>query len=128
MPSPFLNIAPNDWIASNELAFAVFDGFPVTPGHALVVTRRLCPTWFDATQEEQAALMQLVNDVKARLDETLSPTPDGYNVGFNCGEAAGQTVPHVHIHVIPRYAGDVPDPRGGVRYVIPDKAQYWGGQ
>lgn len=124
MPSPFLNIAPNDWIASNELAFAVFDGFPVTPGHALVVTRRLCPTWFDATQEEQAALMQLVNDVKARLDETLSPTPDGYNVGFNCGEAAGQTVPHVHIHVIPRYTGDVPDPRGGVRYVIPDKANY----
>ncbi|WP_149495412.1 DEAD/DEAH box helicase family protein [Roseiconus lacunae] len=122
--SPFLNVAKTDWIASNELAFAFHDRFPVTRGHALVVTRRVVATWFDASPDEQAALMSLVNVVKAHLDETLDPKPNGYNVGFNCGETAGQTVMHVHVHVIPRYPGDVPDPRGGVRYVIPEKANY----
>ena len=124
MSSPFLQIDPDDWLAANELAFAVPDGFPVSPGHSLVVTRRLVPTFFDATPEEQAALMQLVADVRLLLDDTLNPKPNGYNIGFNSGDAAGQTVPHVHIHVIPRYHGDVPDPRGGVRFVIPDKANY----
>ena len=122
--SPFLGVNEKDWIASNELAFAFLDRFPVTRGHALVVTRRVVPTWFDASPDEQAALMSLVNVVKQRLDETLAPKPTGYNVGFNCGETAGQTVMHVHVHVIPRYLGDVPDPRGGVRYVIPEKANY----
>lgn len=124
MASPFLDVPPDDWIASNELAFAIHDGFPVTPGHALVVTRRLVPTWFEATAEEQAALMSLVNEVKRKLDAMLCPKPDGYNVGFNAGGAAGQTVEHVHIHVIPRYVGDMPDPRGGVRHVIPGKGNY----
>ena len=82
------------------------------------------PTWFEATQAEQAAVMLLVNDVKSILDELLKPKPDGYNVGFNAGEAAGQTVPHLHIHVIPRYKGDVADPRGGIRHVIPGKGNY----
>ena len=122
--SPFLQIPPESWIASNDQAFAVFDRFPVSVGHALVITRRLVPTWFDATADEQSALMALVNVVKQTLEETLSPKPDGYNVGFNAGEAAGQTVPHLHIHVIPRYTGDVVDPRGGVRHVIPDKGNY----
>ena len=125
MTSPFLDVSPGEWIASNELAFAISDGFPVAPGHSLVITRRLVPTWFDATAEEQAAMMELVNVVKQKLDETLRPQPDGYNVGFNAGIAAGQTVPHVHIHVIPRVAGDSDDPRGGIRWVIPDKARYW---
>jgi diadenosine tetraphosphate (Ap4A) HIT family hydrolase len=80
-------------------------------------------TWFDATADEKVALVQLVDVVKRKLDERFRP--DGYNVGFNAGEAAGQTVPHLHIHVIPRYHGDVPDPRGGVRWVIPGKAAYW---
>ncbi len=124
MKSPFLCVSPEDWIASNELAFAIFDGFPVAPGHSLVVTKRLVATWFDARADEQAALMELVNVVKQKLDETLQPKPDGYNVGFNAGSAAGQTVDHVHIHVIPRYRGDVADPRGGVRHVIPSKANY----
>lgn len=122
--SPFLQIPPESWIASNDQGFAVFDRFPVSVGHALVITRRLVPTWFDATADEQSALMALVNVVKQTLEETLSPKPDGYNVGFNAGEAAGQTVPHLHIHVIPRYTGDVVDPRGGVRHVIPDKGNY----
>lgn len=123
-PSVFLSIPSSEWIASNEVAFAIFDGFPVSPGRALVITRRLVPTWFDATSAEQVGLMDLVKEVKARLDETLDPQPDGYNVGFNAGKAAGQTVPHVHIHVIPRYLGDMFDPRGGVRHVIPSKGNY----
>lgn len=122
--SPFQQIPPEAWLLSNALAFAVFDGFPVSRGHTLVLTKRLVPTWFDATAEEQAALMALVNEAKEHLDKSLDPKPDGYNVGFNCGETAGQTVMHVHVHVIPRYSGDVPDPRGGVRFVIPAKANY----
>lgn len=124
MSSPFLAIDPAEWILSNELAFAIFDKFPVSAGHALVITKRLVPTWFEANPSEQAAVMDLVNRLKSHLDQTLRPTPAGYNVGFNAGTAAGQTVPHLHLHVIPRYEGDVPDPRGGVRFVIPDKANY----
>ncbi|MEY3172513.1 MAG: hypothetical protein RLZZ436_426, partial [Planctomycetota bacterium] len=122
--SPFLLVPPSTWLAANELAFALADGFPVSPGHTLVVTRRLVPTWFDATPAEQSALLTLVSEVRQLLDRTLQPKPDGYNVGFNAGSAAGQTVPHLHIHVIPRYHGDVPDPRGGIRAVIPQLANY----
>ncbi len=124
MTSPFLQISSAEWIASNDEAFAIFDQFPVSPGHALVVTKRAVATWFEASAAEQAALMELVNVVKSKLDEQLDPRPDGYNVGFNSGDAAGQTVPHVHIHVIPRYHGDMDDPRGGVRHVIPAKGNY----
>jgi diadenosine tetraphosphate (Ap4A) HIT family hydrolase len=124
MESPFLKIPETEWLAANSLAFAVYDQFPVSVGHALVITRRITRTWFEATPEEQVCLMALVNTVKEILERTLRPPPDGFNVGFNSGDAAGQTVPHIHIHVIPRYRGDVPDPRGGVRYVIPAKANY----
>jgi len=119
--SPFLAVPADDWLCANDLAFAIFDGFPVSPGHVLVTTRRIVETWFDASDDEQAALMALVKEVRRLLDLRLSPKPDGYNVGFNSGAASGQTVPHVHIHVIPRYLGDMPDPRGGVRHVIPGK-------
>jgi superfamily II DNA or RNA helicase/diadenosine tetraphosphate (Ap4A) HIT family hydrolase/SOS-response transcriptional repressor LexA len=122
--SPFESVSREDWLAENQLAFAFFDRFPVSPGHTLVVTKRVIPTWFDATIEEQHALMELVNQVKDLLEERCSPRPDGFNVGFNCGEAAGQTVMHLHLHVIPRYHGDLPDPRGGVRHVIPSKGNY----
>lgn len=121
--SPFLTRPASEHIAANDLAFAILDGFPLSPGHTLVVTRRLVATWFDASAAEQAAVMALVGVVKAQLDE--SHHPDGYNVGFNAGEAAGQTVLHLHVHVIPRYRGDRPDPRGGVRWVLPDAADYW---
>lgn len=122
--SPFLDISESQWIFSNAHAFAIWDRFPVSPGHVLVVTRRLVTTWFDADPKEQAAVLELVNAVKQHLDATLARKPDGYNVGFNAGEAAGQTVMHLHVHVIPRYSGDVDDPRGGVRCVIPNKANY----
>ena len=124
IPSPFSAIPEAEWVCANDLCFAIFDSFPVSPGHVLVITRRVVPTYFDCTAAEQAAVMELVGTVKRLLDERLERKPDGFNVGFNAGAAAGQTVPHVHVHVIPRYAGDVPDPRGGVRHVIPEKGNY----
>jgi superfamily II DNA or RNA helicase/diadenosine tetraphosphate (Ap4A) HIT family hydrolase/HKD family nuclease len=120
--SVFLHVPPNDHIAGNRLAFAIWDRFPVTPGHALVVTRRRVAEWWDATPDERLDLFALVDEVKAQLVRDRHPA--GFNVGFNSGDAAGQTVAHLHIHVIPRYAGDVPDPRGGIRHVIPEKANY----
>lgn len=84
--SPFLQRPETDWIASNELAFAIADGFPVSPGHTLVITKRVVATWFDATADEQAAVMGLANGVRELLMESLSPKPDGFNVGFNAGE------------------------------------------
>lgn len=121
--SPFLDIPAEDWIAENESAFAIRDRFPVSPGHALVITKRLVPDWWGASTQEQADLMALVEIVRGDLEQ-MTPRPDGFNVGFNAGEAAGQTVPHLHVHVIPRYSGDVLDPRGGVRHVIPAKGNY----
>ena len=97
---------------------ALWDGFPVSDGHALLVPRRHVADWFDASDEERAELLAAVQVVRAKIEETRRP--DGYNIGINVGEAGGQTVFHLHVHVIPRYAGDVPDPRGGVRHVIPD--------
>jgi superfamily II DNA or RNA helicase/diadenosine tetraphosphate (Ap4A) HIT family hydrolase/SOS-response transcriptional repressor LexA len=115
-PPPF---PESDWIAENTLAFAVRDRHPVSPGHTLVLPKRSVPSWFDATPDEQHALMQLITEVKTALDEQLRP--DGYNVGFDAGEAAGQTLTQLHVHVIPRYRGDMDDPRGGVRHVIPSR-------
>jgi diadenosine tetraphosphate (Ap4A) HIT family hydrolase len=127
MTSPFLERPESEWIASNDLAFAVRDGYPVSPGHTLVVPKRLIPTWFDATPAERQAIFALVDEVKRQLDAS-EPKPDGYNVGINCGPAAGQTVMHLHVHVIPRFEGDVPDPTGGVRHVIPGKGNYLAGR
>lgn len=130
MTSPFLSIAPTQYIARNILAFAVFDRFPVSPGHALIIPFRHVATWFDATRLEQESIFALVDLLKKRFDQgVLFPdgsthTPDGYNVGFNAGETAGQTVMHLHVHLIPRYRGDMHDPRGGVRHVIPEKGNY----
>ena len=120
--SVFIEIPRDRWVAANEHAFAIRDGYPVTAGHTLVITRRVVATWFDATRDEQRSVMDLVASVKADLDRTHAPA--GYNVGFNAGEAAGQTVPHLHVHVIPRYLGDMDDPRGGVRHVLPARGNY----
>jgi diadenosine tetraphosphate (Ap4A) HIT family hydrolase len=120
--SPFLAVPPSEWLAANHHAFVIADRFPVSPGHALVVPRRVIETWWEASNEERAGMLALVDEVKRRLDDELHP--DGYNVGFNVGAAAGQTIKHLHIHVIPRYRGDMQDPRGGVRHVIPGKGNY----
>jgi len=109
-------------LAQNTHALAFFDTYPVSRGHALVVPRRHAATIFDLSEEELTGCFQLVLPLKDVLLARYSP--DGFNVGANCGEAAGQSVWHAHIHVIPRYKGDVPNPRGGVRGVIPYKASY----
>jgi len=110
-------------IEQNDLALSVRDGFPVSDGHTLIIPKRHVSSFFDITQAERAALFELVDSAKAQLDEEFHP--DAYNIGINDGAAAGQTVPHLHIHLIPRYKGDVLDPRGGVRWVKPDEAAYW---
>ena len=115
--SPFLAVPASAWLAANQSAFVITDRFPVSPGHALVVPRRVIGSWWEATEQERADLLALVDEVKCQLD--AERRPDGYNVGFNAGSAAGQTVGHLHIHVIPRYQGEVADPRGGGRHVIP---------
>jgi diadenosine tetraphosphate (Ap4A) HIT family hydrolase len=118
--SPFHRIPESDWVARNSLAFAVRDANPASPGHTLVIPKRVVASWFEASREEQAAIMSLVAELKSALDEELHP--DGYNVGFNVGATAGQTVMHLHVHVIPRFVGDMDDPRGGVRHAIPARA------
>lgn len=112
-----------DLLAANDHAVAIYDAFPVSPGHTLIVSRRHVASLFDLTDDERAALWELLVVVRRTLDKHHSP--DGFNVGANVGGAAGQTVGHVHVHVIPRFFGDVPDPRGGVRWVLPSHAGYW---
>lgn len=120
---PFCQPDPQrEIIAASSTAFAIFDKFPVNEGHALIIPRRHCAAYFELREEEQAACWLLVNKVKTLLEQQFHP--DGFTVGINVGTAAGQTVPHVHIHLIPRYTGDVTEPRGGVRGVIPEKQQY----
>ena len=111
-----------DSILGGNLVYARYDKYPVSEGHCLIVPKRHVETWFDMNKEEQAEAFELIDQVKVFLDEQYSP--DGYNIGINCGEAAGQTIPHAHIHVIPRYKGDMENPRGGVRGVIPEKQNY----
>jgi len=106
----------------NGLAYARCDANPVTPGHVLLIPFRHVSSYFDTTYEERMALLQLLDEAKLLLDE--SHVPDGYNVGINVGEHGGQTIPHVHLHLIPRYRGDVENPRGGVSGVIPGKQSY----
>ena len=106
-----------------RLAYARRDGYPVSQGHTLIIPRRHVQSLFDCSTEERQALLALLDQAKAQLDAEFHP--DGYNIGINHGEAAGQTVMHLHIHLIPRYKGDKDDPRGGVRWIFPDRAAYW---
>ena len=106
----------------NELAYALTDTNPVSLGHCLIVPRRHVAEFFDATKEEKLAIFDLIDEMKVIIDKKHHP--DGYNIGVNIGKAAGQSVPHIHIHMMPRYTGDVENPRGGVRGVIPAKQKY----
>lgn len=119
------NTSGRDLIASNALAAAFADGFPLTPGHTLIVPRRHESDFLALSPAEQAAIWALVPDVCRHIE--ARHRPDGYNIGVNIREAAGQTIGHAHLHVIPRYRGDVEDPRGGIRWIIPGKARYWEG-
>lgn len=109
-------------LRENEFAYAIYDAFPVSPGHTLVVPRRIVADYFELELHEKQAMWQLVDDMREYLSTTYK-TPF-FNIGINCGEPAGQSIAHVHIHLIPRYPGDTPNPRGGVRGVIPGKQNY----
>ena len=122
-PCPFCTLPPDRLLATRATAFAIRDAFPVSPGHTLIIPKRHVASFFDVTDAERTDLLALLATARDDLDREFHPA--GYNIGINDGAAAGQTVPHLHIHLIPRYAGDQPDPRGGVRWVIPDKAAYW---
>lgn len=111
----FCNLPKEKVIAENDLALAFYDAYPVNEGHVLIIPKRHVETYFDATQDEKNAISLLLARAKEKLDERFHP--DGYNIGVNVGAAAGQTIFHLHVHLIPRYAGDVPDPRGGVRKI-----------
>lgn len=102
---------------------ALWDSYPVSPGHALIVPRRHVASLFESTAIEREAILRLVDKAQQLIAEQYAP--DAFNLGINDGVAAGQSVPHLHVHLIPRYRGDVPDPRGGVRWVIADRAKYW---
>lgn len=119
---PFCSPEADRIFYASRLVLGVWDRFPVSPGHALLIPKRHVATWFEASAEEQEALLTAVEAARAEIERDQQP--DGYNMGINMGPAAGQTVPHLHVHLIPRYEGDVSDPRGGVRHVIPSKANY----
>ena len=106
----------------NKLAYSARDSYAVSPGHTVVVPKRHVAEFFDLTQDEVAACMDLINKEIELIDKEFNP--DGYNIGVNIGPAAGQSILHVHIHIIPRYKGDVENPQGGVRHVLPKKAHY----
>jgi len=116
-------IAQRNTEDETDLTVAFPDAFPVSDGHTLVVPRRHVRDLFELSDQEYRAVWDLVARTQQRLRGQVSP--DGFNVGVNVGEAAGQTVAHAHVHVIPRYSDDVPDPRGGVRWVKPSEAAYW---
>ncbi|MBI3044451.1 MAG: HIT family protein [Betaproteobacteria bacterium] len=119
----FCSIPPDQILIERPLALAKRDGYPVSKGHTLIIPRRHVESFFGTTEEEQREMLKLLDEAKAILDREHKP--DGYNIGINNGAAAGQTVMHLHIHLIPRYAGDAADARGGVRWIFPDKAAYW---
>jgi len=111
-----------DILFSNSLVFALFDNYPVSKGHILLITKRHFDNYFDATEDELKAIEDILKQAKEFIDNKFNP--DGYNIGINCGEVAGQSVMHLHIHLIPRYKGDMENPLGGVRGVIPEKQKY----
>jgi diadenosine tetraphosphate (Ap4A) HIT family hydrolase len=123
MSCPFCSIDSNRIAFANDLVIATWDGFPVNPGHLLIVPRSHVPEWANLSAAEKTAVSLAVDQALSLITQRFHP--EGFNVGFNQGAVAGQTVFHFHLHVIPRYAGDVADPRGGVRYVVPERARYF---
>jgi diadenosine tetraphosphate (Ap4A) HIT family hydrolase len=120
---PFCALPPARIIQSNALALVIRDGYPVSPGHTLVIPRRHVSSLFDLDGRERNAMFDLLTVARRDLEAELGPA--GYNIGINDGQAAGQTVQHLHVHLIPRFVGDRADPRGGVRWIFPEHADYW---
>ena len=124
---PFCSrIETGDVITRSDLAAAFYDGFPISSGHVLVVPVRHEADFFTLSVDEQVAIWDLVREMRDVLEAEHHPS--AFNVGINIGADAGQTIGHAHLHLIPRYEGDVDDPRGGVRWIIPEKAPYWSDQ
>lgn len=119
---PFCEVSASEIVLKNKLCFARWDKYPVSDGHILIIPFRHFSNYFDTTEDEKNAIWSLVEDVKHVIRQEHSP--DGYNIGMNIGRAAGQSIPHLHVHIIPRYEGDMDDPKGGVRGVISEKQKY----
>ncbi len=119
----FCALPANRLVQSNATAIAIRDAYPVSPGHSLIIPKRHIGSFFEVSSVERADLMALLASMRALLNAELNP--EAYNIGINDGPQAGQTVPHMHMHLIPRFVGDVADPRGGVRWILPAKAKYW---
>lgn len=123
-PCPFCErIARGDVTAGDELVVSFPDAYPLNSGHALIVPRRHAADYRDLSEAEQQAMWRMIAEVCTQVEREWQPA--GYNIGINIGAAAGQTVDHAHLHVIPRYPGDVEEPRGGIRWVVPSRARYW---
>ncbi|MBI4831439.1 MAG: HIT family protein [Candidatus Lindowbacteria bacterium] len=121
--SPFHPIKRDQILLETDICLAFLDKYPVSEGHSLVIPKMPVISLYELDPKWQAEIWELTRRVRELLEERHHP--DGFNIGINDGRTAGQTVPHAHVHVIPRYANDVPDPRGGIRWVIPSKAKYW---
>ncbi|MEJ2345570.1 MAG: HIT family protein [Gammaproteobacteria bacterium] len=120
---PFCTLPGNRIIAADSYCMTIRDRYPVSPGHTLIIPKRHVSSLFETTPAERNAILGALDEAKRALDAEFAPA--AYNIGINDGSAAGQTVGHLHVHLIPRYEGDQADPRGGIRWVIPDKARYW---
>jgi diadenosine tetraphosphate (Ap4A) HIT family hydrolase len=120
--SVFQSIPEDRVLYRGEYFFIIRDGYPVSPGHLLIISNALKADYFALSEQEKSALPFMVDRAKALIESQFQP--NGYNIGMNCGEAAGQTVMHFHCHVIPRYLGDVENPRGGVRHSRPGFGYY----
>lgn len=123
MSCPFCDLASDHVLEETEHSVAISDAFPLASGHSLIIPKQHVESLFELDSRELADVWSLVAVVRRRLSERFNP--DGFTIGINDGVAAGQTVPHAHVHVIPRYLGDDADPRGGIRKVIPARAPYW---
>jgi len=123
MTCPFCTLPAERILLSNLHGVMIRDAYPISKGHTLIIPRRHVASLFDLSHVERDALFNLVEEAKRRLDKEFNP--DAFNIAINDGPAAGQTIPHLHIHLIPRYEGDCTDPRGGVRWMFPEKADYW---
>jgi diadenosine tetraphosphate (Ap4A) HIT family hydrolase len=121
----FGKIEPARVLALDDLFAVIQDKFPISPGHTLIIARRPVALFQELNPAEKTRILVWINWTQQHLLASLMPLPDAFNFGLNDGAAAGQTVAQLHFHMIPRYAGDVPDPRGGIRQIIPTKARYW---
>lgn len=120
---PFCSYDKTRWLGDDENCLVMIDLYPVTLFHTLIVPRRHVASFFDLTPEEHSSMITLLTRIRKRIEEA-DPTVKGFNIGVNVGEVAGQSIFHCHMHLIPRRVGDVPDPRGGVRGVIPGRRLY----